>query len=301
MRKTFADTMLEVGQIDPKLVVLVGDISHFALQPFAKSCPGRFYNIGICEPTIISMASGLAHAGMYPVAHTIAPFMVERGFEQIKMDFCYQELGGTLITVGSAFDYSGLGCSHFCYDDIALMKALPETEVIYPATPKEFNILFKETYANDKLTYFRLPANKHNVDIPDSEIQLGKGIVIKSGSDISIVAAGPQLKTVMDSLPLLNKVGIDAEVIYPHTIKPFDYDLVAKSIRKTGKYLVLEEHAQFGGIGDEVMRAVRDIRSRSAFINIPDRFIHEYGQYREHCEALGMMPENVVRIIKKMF
>ena len=94
MRKTFYDTMLEVGQSDPKLVVLVSDIGHFGLQPFAKVCSGRYYNIGICEQTIISIAAGLAHAGLYPVAHTIAPFFVERSFEQIKLDFGYQELGG---------------------------------------------------------------------------------------------------------------------------------------------------------------------------------------------------------------
>ena len=301
MRNTFTDTMLEVGKIDSKLVVLVGDISHFALQPFAKACPGRFYNIGICEPTIISMAAGLSHAGMYPVAHTIAPFIVERGFEQIKMDFCYQSLGGTLITVGSAFDYSGLGCSHFCYDDIALIKALPETQVIYPAMPKEFNLLFKDTYANGKLTYFRLPAHKHHIDISEDQIYLGKGVLIQSGRDITIIAAGSQLKTVIDSLPVLDQLGIKPEVIYLHTIKPFDYDLVRISVAKTNKYLVLEEHTQFGGVADEVMRAVKGLDNiKSEIINIPDCFIHGYGSYYDHCNAIGLTSENVINKVKKL-
>lgn len=99
IRQQFADTMLEVGQNDPNLVVLLGDISHFILQPFAKACPGRYYNVGICEPTIVSMAAGLAKVGFYPVVHTIAPFIVERSFEQIKLDFCYQQLDGNLVTV----------------------------------------------------------------------------------------------------------------------------------------------------------------------------------------------------------
>lgn len=100
MRQEFADTMLEVGQVDAKLVVLIGDISHGILQPFAKACPGRFYNIGICESTIVNMAAGLAKVGLYPVVHTIAPFIVERSFEQIKLDFGYQHLGVNLVTVG---------------------------------------------------------------------------------------------------------------------------------------------------------------------------------------------------------
>lgn len=301
MRNTFADTMLEVGQADPKLVVLVGDIGHFALQPFAKACPRRFYNVGICEPTIISMAAGLAHSGIFPVVHTIAPFIIERGFEQIKLDFCYQELGGTLISVGSAFDYSGLGCSHHCYDDMALLKAIPGTQVVYPAMPKEFNLLFKETYANKKLTYFRLPANKHYIAIPDGKIILGKAILVKPGKDVTIIATGPQLKTVMDSLQLLNSIEIDAEVIYPHTIKPFDYELIAESIKKTRRYLVIEEHTQFGGVGDEVMRIAQGLGNINAvFINIPDFFIHGYGHYHEHCEALGMTSDNVAKKVKKL-
>ena len=142
LRSAFADTMLEVGVSDPELVVLVGDISHFILQPFAEACRGRYYNVGICEQTIVSMASGLAHTGFKPVVHTISPFIIERAFEQIKLDFCYQELGGNLITVGSAFDYTTLGCSHYCYDDFALIKSLPKSQIVYPAMPNEFKKLF---------------------------------------------------------------------------------------------------------------------------------------------------------------
>lgn len=301
MRQTFADTMLEVGRTDSGLVVLLGDISHFIMQPFAKACPGRFYNVGICEQTIISMAAGLSLAGFHPVAHTIVPFIIERCFEQIKMDFCYQNLGGTLVSVGSAFDYSTHGCSHHCYDDFALIKALPRTQIVYPAMPNEFNLLFKQTYANDHLTYFRLPAAKHGVEIPDDKIVLGKSILVNSGKDVTIIAVGPQLKTVVDCLDDLDRIGIEAEVIYPHTIKPFDYVSIRESVQKTRKFLVIEEHSQFGGVGDEVMRAVFGINDvKSAFINIPDRFIHWYGQYREHCEGLGMTSQNIVGEVVKL-
>jgi len=296
MRQTFADTMYEVGLIEPKLVVLLGDISHFIMQPFAKACPGRFYNIGICEQTIISMAAGLAHVGFRPVVHTIAPFIVERGLEQIKMDFCYQGLGGTLVSVGSAFDYSTHGCSHHCYGDLALMKALPQTQVVCPAMPNELNLLFKETYANDKLTYFRLPEHKHGVVIADEKIRLGEAVVVKTGKDLTIVALGSTLKTVMESLPGLEEHGLDAEIIYPHTIKPFDGEAVAESVSKTRRCLVIEEHTQFGGVGDEVVRAVHGLdHLKMAFINIPDQFLHGYGHYDEQREFLGMTPENLVK------
>ena len=296
MRKTFADTMLEVGQVDPKLVVLVGDISHFALQPFAKACPGRFYNVGILEPTIVNMAAGLSISGLHPVVHTIAPFLIERSVEQIKLDFCYQQVGGTLISVGSAFDYSGLGCSHHCYNDLALIKSLPNTEVVYPASPKEFRLLFRESYRNGKLTYFRLPGTQHGVELRDENVRMGKGIRVKAGRDVTIIAAGPQLKTVVESLPLLAERSIDAEVLYLPALKPFDQEIVRDSVARTRHLLVVEEHSRYGGFGDEALRAAVNVGNvRCDFISIPDEFQRGYGQYEEHLQALGFVATNIAR------
>ena len=178
MRQAFADTMLQIGQEDEKLVVLVGDISHNILQPFAKACPGRFYNVGICEPTIVSMAAGLSMSGLRPVVHTIAPFLVERSYEQWKLDFGYQKLGGVAVSVGGAFDYAGLGCSHHTYADCALMKAIPKSVVICPASPDEFKTLFRQTYDKPQLTYFRL-SETHGIDV--GPVEIGKAIKIKDG------------------------------------------------------------------------------------------------------------------------
>lgn len=295
MRNTFADTMLEVGMVDQKLVVLVGDISHFALQPFAKACPGRFYNVGILEPTIVNMAAGLSIAGLHPVVHTIAPFLIERSVEQIKLDFCYQRVGGTMISVGSAFDYSGLGCSHHCYNDLALIKSLPNTEVVYPASPKEFRRLFVESYRNERLTYFRLPGAQHGVEFRDEDIRMGKGILVKAGRHVTILAAGPQLKTVMESLPLLAQRGIDAEVLYLPMLKPFDQEIVRDSVSRTRRLLVVEEHSRYGGFGDEALRVAVEVADvRCAFVSIPDEFQRGYGHYEDHLQALGFVATNIV-------
>jgi transketolase len=302
IRESFADTMHTIGMIDPKLVVLVGDISHGLLHAFRKECPERYYNVGILEPTIISMAAGLSSVGFHPVVHTIAPFITERSFEQLKLDFCYQGLGGNVISVGSAFDYSGLGCSHHCYDDLGIIKSLPGTQVLYPAMPNEFIILFKETYRNNQLTYFRLPGKMHNVKIEDNKIALGKGIIIKEGSDVTIVAVGPQLSTVMKSIDTLANKGIDAEVLYFPTIKPFDSDLLNTSVKKTKRVLVIEEHVQFGGINNDVLHAACSVPDvKYAFINIADVFSRGYGSYEEHCDFLGFNVENVQRLISNLF
>ena len=157
IREQFADTMLELGKKDPRLVVMVGDISHGILQPYAKACPGRYYNIGICEPTIINMAAGLNKTNLIPVVHTIAPFITERAYEQIKLDFGYQNLSINIVSVGGAFDYSQLGCSHHCYTDVSLMSHFKRGIVVIPGTSFEFHKLFTDAYDNGLINYFKIP------------------------------------------------------------------------------------------------------------------------------------------------
>jgi transketolase len=293
MRQEFADTMLEVGQKDPRLAVLIGDISHFILQPFAKACPGRFYNIGICEQAIVNMAAGLSKTGFFPVVHTISPFIIERAFEQIKLDFGYQKLGVNLITVGSAFDYCALGCTHHCYDDFALLKNVDRMEIIHPASCKEFNLLFKQTYNNGHPTYFRIPENQHNVEFKDEEIIFGKGILVREGKDVTIIALGPQLRSALDSVEPLKRLGIDPEIIYIHTIKPLDEEMINKSLAKTKKCLVVEEHSKYGGVFDDVLRCSKDLDVKYSAINIGSGFIHSYGSYEQHCKRIGLSPEGI--------
>jgi transketolase len=247
------------------------------------------------------MSAGISRSGLYPVAHTIAPFLIERSVEQIKLDFCYQKIGGTLISVGSAFDYAGLGCSHHCYHDLGIVKSLPNTQVVYPAMPEEFNILFKNTYQNSKLTYFRLPGETHGVKISSEMICLGKGIVVKNGYDVTILVVGPQLKNVMKTVPILIEKGIDPEILYYPTIKPFDEELICKSVRKTHNVLIVEEHSQYGGINEDILRATCNIGEiKYAFINIPDNFSRGYGSYEEHCKNLGFSSENILRLVTEL-
>lgn len=301
MRKEFADTMLEVGKKDPNLVVLIGDISHFILQPYAKACPGRFYNMGVCEQTLVNMAAGLSKVGFYPVVHTISPFIIERAFEQIKDDFGYQRLGVNLITVGSAFDYSALGCTHHCYDDFALLKNVEGMQIMYPASAMEFNVLFKQTYDNSKPKYFRLPVKTHGVELKKSGIKFGKGIKVRSGKDITIIALGSQLGTVVSAIDGLVRNNIEPEIIYLHTIKPLDERLILSSLKKTKRCLVIEEHSKYGGVYDDVLRLSAGISEiKFCAINIGDKFIHEYGSYEDHCRRLGFTPENIIKKAKEI-
>jgi len=298
IREQFADTLTDVGQADPDLVVVVGDISHGVLQPFAKACPGRYFNIGILEQTTVSLGAGMARVGLVPVLHTIAPFLIERAFEQIKLDFCYHQLPGNIITVGSAFDYSNLGCTHHCYNDFALLKTLPNVDITYPGTAVEFDALFRECYRNSKLSYYRVPGTSHGVEFKAADIKPGQGIKVADGSDITLVATGPHLKTARGVRDRLASGGRSAEILYIHTIRPLDVDLVRASIAKTRAVVVIEEHMRSGGLGDEVLRETRDIDTvRFASAAIPDAFVTGYGKYEELCESVGLSVDGVMALI----
>ena len=302
VRQQFADTMLAVGCEDPDLVVMVGDISHGILQPFAKACPGRYYNAGILETTMMSMGAGLARVGLFPVIHTIAPFLIERAFEQIKLDFCYHGLHGNIVTVGSAFDYAYLGCTHHCYGDFALLKTLEGVQITYPSTPVEFDALFRQAYRNRAVTVYRVPGSQHGVAFSAADIRLGKGIKVADGRDLTLVATGPQLRSALGARAILADRGRDAEVLYVHTVRPLDEELILASVRKTGRVVVLEEHMRSGGLGDDVLRATRNLSSvRYASASIPDAFVRAYGSYQDHCESVGLSPGGVSALVQREF
>jgi transketolase len=283
LRNQFARTLENIGASDEKLLVLLGDISVYLLRNFKQKFPDRFYNVGICEQTIISMAAGLSSLGFHPVVHTITPFTVERCYEQIKIDLCYQELGANIISVGSAFDYPASGCSHHCYEDFAVLRPLPGMEIVFPASEIEFDAIFRQTYNNGHPTYFRLPVAKHNIKFNEDQLCFGKGIKVKEGRALTVVVTGPELKNAVEASEML-----DTEIIYIHTIKPLDAELVRQSAAKTGKVLTIEEHNVIGGLGDEVARVVGDVGNVIQYrLGIDDKFLTNYGSYEEHCAALG--------------
>ncbi|MFQ5740315.1 MAG: transketolase C-terminal domain-containing protein, partial [Acidobacteriota bacterium] len=217
-------------------------------------------------------------------------------------DFCYQQLGGNLVTVGSAFDYSNLGCSHHCYGDFALLKTLARTEIVYPASPLEFDILFREAYRSDRMTLFRIPGHQHEQDFPSRDIRLGKAIKVTDGGDLTLVATGPQLANALAARESLGNLGWDIEILYLHTIRPLDVEAIRTSVMKTHRVLVVEEHMRSGGLGDDVLRLSRNIANlQYSSLSIPDAFVTGYGSYEDHLEKLGLTPEGIVHRVATDF
>jgi len=297
LRQEFADTMLQVGVADSQLVVMVGDISHGILQPYAKACPNRYYNIGICEPTIVNMAAGINKVGLIPVIHTIAPFITERAYEQIKLDFGYQQLAVNIVSVGGSFDYSQLGCSHHCYTDVSLICHLSRGVVVIPGSPTEFNKLFKDIYRNGAINYFRLPDNPHDVVFEPEEIVFGKGIRVHEGTDVTLVVTGSQLKTAIQVRERMRDSNVSVEVLYFHTVKPFDHELIFHSLSKTRRLVVAEELSKHDGLFNRCLHSViglADLRYRHIAV---EDFVYGYGSYDELCSRVGLDVSGVSRAI----
>lgn len=300
MRKQFAKTIVELGGEDSRLVVLLGDISHFLLRDFQVKYPDRFYNLGMAEQAMLSLSSGLAMNGFIPMVHSIAPFVTERCFEQIKDDLCYQNVGVNIVSVGSAFDYASLGCTHHCYDDIAILCTLPNMQIIYPSAPHEFNILFRESYANGKPKYFRLPAKTHNLA---TKPKFGEVEKLYSGKDATIVAVGPQIQNAYEAAVELAKEGILCDVLYLTTIKPISdasQKIIIDSIAGSGRLVTVEEHVVSGGIADIITYIAKDVEFRHRRIGIEDKFLINYGTYEEHCIANGLTKEGIIKAIHEL-
>src|SRR3989339_1983837 len=165
MRKQLVKTVQSTLATDDNVVLLLGDIGVWGFREAFKLYPERVFNIGILEQSTISLSAGLSMSGLIPVVHTIAPFLVERAYEQLKDDFGYQKLGGNFISVGASYDYAALGCTHHCPADVNILINIPGMEIVVPGTAEEFDKLFKESYNNGNITYFRLSERKNQTEV----------------------------------------------------------------------------------------------------------------------------------------
>lgn len=160
LRKQFFSTLLNLFPEDERLFLLLGDIGVHGFRSLLTDFPKRAMNIGILEQSMIGVSAGLASEGFIPVVHTIAPFMIERAYEQIKIDLAYQQLGANLVSVGASFDYAGLGCTHHCPADVSLMYNIPGARIFLPGSAQEFDLAFRTFYSSG-INYFRISEDGH--------------------------------------------------------------------------------------------------------------------------------------------
>jgi len=293
MRKQFEKSVKDLATQDENTVVLIGDISHHLLKEYEQNFPNRFYNLGICEQSLVGLASGMALKGMKPIVHTIAPFCVERAYEQIKIDLCYQKTDVTIISVGSSFDYSHLGCTHHCYEDVAILRALPNMQVFVPGNSKEFDSLLKETWGNGYPKYFKLSNKEHKFNF---NVSAFRHVLVQEGSgDTVVVVNGHLLEEVMESVDPADTV------IYLPTLSFLLQDSIVEigKIINNKKVLIVEENSLVGGLSDLIfdISCSENATIKSKKIGIPTKFLTNYGKPEEHRAILGLTTANIKKTI----
>ena len=290
MREQFVATTHELVTHNEKVSVLLGGISVASFHDLIEEFPYRVFDAGICEQAIISSAAGMSIAGLIPIVHTIAPFLVERAFEQLKIDFGYQEQRGNFVTTGASLDYSSFGATHQCPADVNSLIQIPGFQIVVPGTADEFHSLFMQSYDNAYPTYLR---TSRDVNAQSYDVSLGKANVIKTGGKATIIAIGPLLDMVLEATK-----DIDVTVLYYTSVKPFDYEALQKHV-SDGKILICEPFYT-GGVLEDIIKALDGERLLIKEIGIPHVFPSHYGYTRDHYKEFGITVDSIKATIVNM-
>lgn len=274
MREAFVTATKDILRTDDKTALILGGISVASFLDEISEFPKRVFDAGIMEQAGISIAAGMSITGMIPIYHTIAPFLAERAYEQLKIDFGYQMLGGNFVSNGASLDYSSFGATHQCPAEISILKQIPGMQIVTAGTAKEFDTLYRANYNNGQPTYYRLCRDTNDFE---NDVVLGKANVIKLGSRLTVVAVGPMLKVAMQATKEL-----DVTVLYYSSVAPFDYDTLSQNC-SNGKVILCEPYYE-GALLYDVMRALRGHLSYVDTFGIPHVFCDHYGTTFQHME-----------------
>lgn len=287
-RESYGKTLLELGAEMPNLVVLDADLAGSTKTGvFGKAYPDRHFDCGIAEGNMMSIAAGLAAAGMVPFASSFAMFAAGRAYEQVRNSIGYPHLNVKIGATHAGITVGEDGASHQCLEDLALMREIPGMVVMCPADDTEARKAVRAAVKHDGPVYIRFGrAAVPVVFDEDYDFQIGKGSVIREGKDVSIIANGLCVASAIEAAEMLAKDGIDAEVVNICTIKPLDEDLIVKTASKTGKVVTAEEHSIIGALGSAVAEClsekcptkmyrigVRDVFGESASAEV---LLHKY-------------------------
>lgn len=288
MRERFAATACELLDQDRSVAVVLADISVAMFAEAAARHPDRVVNVGIREQLLVNVGAGMAMTGMRPVVHTFATFLVERGFEQVKLGFAHQGVGGVLVSAGASYDVSGGGRTHQAPGDVALLDTLPDWTIHVPGHPDEVDTLLRAAVAGDGMVYLRTSTQQNIAPMPVDGS--GRMIVVRSGSRGTVVAVGPMLDQVMSATE-----GIDVTVLYATTVRPFDSQTLISTLGSPD--VILVEPYLAGTSTRCVAEALAHVSHRVLGLGVPRVELRRYGRPEEHTAALGLDTAGVRRSV----
>ena len=306
MRNAFVEEITKVSKKDKKIIILAGDIGYKLYDNFKLKFPGRFYNCGVAEANMTTVAAGLALKGFKPITYTIATFNVYKTVEQIKVDIAYPNLPVIIVGVGSGLSYSGLGSTHHATEDIGVLRSIPNLNIVVPADANELKSLLKEIIKLKKPTYLRIGKTgekKIYKNIPKAKV--GKGNYLIKGKKICIIGCGNILVNGYDVIKKLHKKNIFPSLISMHTIKPLDKNLLKKVFQKYKYIIILEEHSEIGGLAGAISEFYTDKKFTNFFLklNTGNQFILKPGHQSSAFEKLNLttkkIEQRILKFIKK--
>ena len=283
MRQQFTATVTSLEERDERVILLLNDIGVWAFRHLKAAYPNRVHNLGILEQASIGVSAGLALTGYIPIFHTIAPFIVERGYEQLKDDFGYQNLNGNFVSVGGSFDYSALGMTHYCPGDVGALMQIPNMQIVLPGTAKEMDCLMTQAYDNGSPTYFRLSESSN---VMEHEVLFGRAVVVKQGAKATVLAVGTMLSPVMEAV-----ADLDVTVLYYTTVRPFDREALVQNM-PTNKLLLCEPYYS-GALTTEIIMTYYDNPVRIDFVGLSCEVPKTYGTVQENMAVFGMDAKSI--------
>jgi transketolase len=258
-RESYGNALVELGQVNDKIIVLDADLAAATKTGvFKKAFPERHVDCGIAECNMMGIAAGLAATGKIPFTSTFAMFAAGRAFEQVRNSIGYPHLNVKIGATHAGISVGEDGATHQCNEDIALMRTIPGMVVLCPSDDIEAKAAVRAAVEYEGPVYMRFGRLAVPVinDTPDYTFELGKGVVLREGTDVTLIATGLEVSETLAAAKRLESDGISARVINIHTIKPLDEELVCRAAKETGKIVTVEEHSVVGGLGSAVCDAV---------------------------------------------
>lgn len=300
-RESYGEALAEFGDEYPNLMVLDADLAAATKTSiFKKKYPNRFLDCGIAESNMMGVAAGLATCGEIPFATSFAMFAAGRAFEQIRNSIAYPKLNVKIAGSHAGISTGEDGATHQCCEDISLMRTIPGMVVLNPADHYEMVAAVKAAIEHNGPVYIRLGRlTVESFNNNDSySFELGKGITLREGKDITLVATGLMVTEALKAAEILLEEGISARVINIHTIKPLDESLIVKAAKETGIIITVEEHSTIGGLGDAVCSVLSEnLPTRVIKIGVNDCFGHS-GEAKELLEQFGLSSTHILEVAK---
>ena len=301
-RETYGKTLIELGRENPNIVVLDADVSPSTMTSFfAREFPDRFFNCGLEEQNMVSIAAGLAASGKTVFATTFVVFVVCRCFDQLRLCLSQPNLNVKIVATHSGISVGEDGTSHQAIEDLALCCALPGFTVVVPADAIETAEAIRVAASDDGPFYIRLSRPKTPIVYPEGyHFTLGKAVSMRQGTDATVIAVGIMVAKALEAADILARQGIDCRVINMHTLKPLDEAAVVKAASETGAIVVAEEHLAQGGLGSRVAQtAAREKPVPMEFVNLGDRYAVS-GKAEELLQRYGLTARDVEESVKSV-